>query len=64
MFNSDRERHKKTENDKMRYQCQKKVRIFVFRCMVKQPLIEGIIAPVIAIDFSGLVQCIYRIEVN
>ena len=29
--------------------------IFVFRCMVKQPLIEGKIAPVITIKFSGLV---------
>ena len=29
--------------------------IFVFRCMVKQLLIEGKITPVIAIKFSGLV---------
>ena len=29
--------------------------IFAFRCMVKHPLFEGKIAPVIAIKFSGLV---------
>ena len=29
--------------------------IFVFRCMIKQSFIGGKIAPVIAIDFSGLV---------
>ena len=29
--------------------------IFIFRCMAKQPLTKGKIAPVIAIKFSGLV---------
>lgn len=38
--------------------------IFAFRCMVKLPLIGAEIAPAIAIKFSGLVQCIYRIGVN